>query len=64
MLATTDVYAAPGQDDLRVAQLMKGGMRIDPLKDFAEAARGVAGVLLAIGRRLPYSATGVGRCII
>jgi hypothetical protein len=32
MLAPTDVYAAPREDDLRVAQLRKGGMRIDPLR--------------------------------
>jgi hypothetical protein len=39
MLATTDAYAAPNKTIPELQQLMKSGVGIDPLKDFAEAAR-------------------------
>jgi hypothetical protein len=39
MLATTDAYAAPNKTTPELQQLMKSGTGIDPLKDFAEAAR-------------------------
>jgi hypothetical protein len=39
MLATTNAYAAPNKTMPELQQMMKSGMGIDPLKDFAEAAR-------------------------
>jgi hypothetical protein len=39
MLATTNAYAAPNKTTPELQQLMKSGMGIDPLKDFAEASR-------------------------
>jgi hypothetical protein len=39
MLATTNAYAAPNKTMPELQQMMKTGMGIDPLKDFAEAAR-------------------------
>ena len=39
MLATTDAYAAPNKTMPELQQMMKSGVGIDPLKDFAEAAR-------------------------
>jgi hypothetical protein len=39
MLATTNAYAAPNKTMPELQQMIKSGMGIDPLKDFAEAAR-------------------------
>ena len=39
MLTTTKTYAAPNKTMPELQQMMKSGMGIDPLKDFAEAAR-------------------------
>jgi len=39
MLETTDAYAAPNKTIPELQQLMKSEVGIDPLKDFAEAAR-------------------------
>jgi hypothetical protein len=39
MLATTDAYAAPNRTIPELNLMIKSGVGIDPLKDFAEAAR-------------------------
>jgi hypothetical protein len=39
MLATTDAWAAPNKTITELNQMIKNGVAIDPLKDFAEAAR-------------------------
>ena len=39
MRATTDAYAAPNKTIPELHEMMKSGAGIDPLKDFAEAAR-------------------------
>ena len=39
MLATTGAYVEPNKTVPELHEMMKGGIEIDPLKDFAEAAR-------------------------
>lgn len=39
MHATTDAYAAPNKSILQLHEILKSSKGIDPLKDFAEAAR-------------------------
>ena len=39
MRATTDAYVAPNKTIPQLHQMLKSGVGIDPLKDFAEAAR-------------------------
>ncbi len=39
MLLTTESYAAPNKTVPELHDMMKSGVGIDPLKDFAEAAR-------------------------
>ncbi len=39
MRTTTDTYAAPNKTFPELQEMMKSGVGIDPLKDFAEAAR-------------------------
>ena len=39
MLATTEAYSAPNKTILELRQIMTSGVGLDPLKDFAEAAR-------------------------
>ena len=50
--ATVDTYFAPNKTMRELHELMKSGAAaIDPLKDFSEAARGAAGVSIAVGKR-------------
>ena len=39
MRATTDAYVAPNKTIPQLHEMLKSGAGIDPLKDFAEAAR-------------------------
>ena len=50
MSTTIDTYFSPNLTFQEVREMMKSGNRLDPLKDFSEAARGAGGVRLAIGR--------------
>lgn len=53
MLATTDAWAAPNKTIAELNQMMKSGVGVDPLKDFAEAAREELRTFSSIiGRRL------------